>query len=91
MAKAAGEPLFPPPSTSAPLPDSTAFRKLRCGIPDPATQGPGPSGCLLVAGVRRHSDRVGVGRPRPARLPAGRVALPPEPPEVFLRHALAPM
>ena len=29
-------------------------------------------------------------RPRPAQLPAGRVALPLKPPEVFLRHELAP-
>ena len=40
---------------------------------------------------RGGSGRVGVGRPRPARLPAGRVALPSAPPEVFLRHELAPM
>ena len=58
MAKAAGKRLLPPPSTSAPLPDSTAFGRLRCGIPEHATQSPGPSNCLLVAGVRRHSDRA---------------------------------
>ena len=59
MAKAAGKRLLPPPSTSAPLLDSTAFGRLRCGIPGPATQGLGPINCPLVAGVRRHSDRVG--------------------------------
>ena len=37
----------------------SAFGKLRCGIPEPATQRPGPSNRLLVAGVRRHSDRDG--------------------------------
>ena len=59
MAKAAGEPLFPPPSTSALLPDSTGSGRLRCGIQGPATRGPRPNKRLLVVGVRRHSDRAG--------------------------------